>query len=112
MTGTEASTGTATLTILSRLRQGADRAAYERWAAEVDRPAVLAMPSIDDWRLDRVERVLGGDVDPLYDYVEIAAVGDLAQLERDLGSEAAAALTEALLEYCEPPTFLLTERVA
>jgi hypothetical protein len=105
-------TATVSLIMLSRLRQGADRAEYERWAAEVDREAVLTLPSIEEWRLERVQRVLGDSAEPPCEYVEVALVNDVDQLERDLQSDAAARLTEELLRFCEPPTFLLTDRVA
>lgn len=101
-----------TLIMLSTLREGADRDAYERWAREVDRPTVLALPSIDDWRLYRVAGALGDGAEAPCDYVEIAKVNDLEQLERDLGTETAAELTRALHEHCEPPTFLTSEQVA
>ena len=102
----------ASLIMLSSLREGADRAAYERWANEVDRAAVLALPSIADWRLHRVQRTLGNGAEAACEYVEVALVNDTDQLERDLSSEAAATLTAELLEFCEPPTFLLTEQIA
>jgi REDY-like protein HapK len=102
----------AALIMLTRLRDAADRAEYERWAADVDRDAVLAMPSIEDWRLHRVQRTLGDGAEAPCEYVEVALVNDVGQLERDLNSEAAAKLTAGLLKFCEPPTFLLTEQVA
>jgi hypothetical protein len=108
----EAERRPASLIMLSRLREGAERAAYERWAAEVDRAAVLALPSIEEWRLHRVQRTLGGGADPPCDYVEVSLVNDVDQLQRDLSSDAAAKLTSELLRFCEPPTFLLTEQVA
>jgi REDY-like protein HapK len=101
-----------TLIMLSRLRDGADRAEYERWAAEVDRAAVLALPSIEEWRLHRVQRTLGDEAESPCEYVEVALVNDVDQLERDLSSDAAAKLTAELLRFCEPPTFLLTKQVA
>jgi hypothetical protein len=103
---------TTSLIMLSRLREGADRAEYERWAAEVDREAVLALPSIEEWRLHRVQRTLGDDAEPPCEYVEVSVVNDVGQLERDLTSDAASKLTAELLRFCEPPTFLLTEQVA
>ena len=108
----ESSGKMASLIMLSRLREGADRAAYERWAREVDRAAVLALPSIAEWRLHRVRRALGDGAEAPCEYVEVAVVSDTDQLERDLSSDAAARLTAELLAFCEPPTFLLTEQVA
>lgn len=100
-----------TLIMLSKLRDDVDPEAYERWAREVDRPAVLGLPSIDDWTLYRVGGALGGATAPC-DYVEVAEVNDLEQLEHDLSSETAAELSRALHEYCDPPTFLTSEQVA
>jgi hypothetical protein len=102
----------ASLIMLSRLREGADRAEYEGWAAEVDRAAVLALPSIEEWRLHRVQRTLGEGAEPPCEYIEVALVNDVDELQRDLSSDAAARLTNELLRFCEPPTFLLTEQVA
>jgi hypothetical protein len=72
---------------------------------------VLALPSIEEWRLYRVQEALGDGVAPC-DYIEVAIVSDVARLEHDLRSEQAAELTSQLAEFCEPPTFLLSTQVA
>ena len=48
----------ATVIMLSRLRAGAKGDGYERSAAAGDREAVLALPSIKQRRLDRIQRTL------------------------------------------------------
>lgn len=100
-----------TLIVLNKLKPGADRDRYETWAAEVDRPGVMgAFDSVEDWHLFRAEANLGGGELP-FNYVEIVTVSDAEQLGKDVQSETAADLSRQLSEFCEAPTFVLTDQV-
>jgi hypothetical protein len=98
----------ALLFVLVRLRSGTDRGAYQRFTAQVDRPGVLQhYRSVRSWHLHRV--VDGGGL-PYY-YIEVAAIGDVDQLLRDMSTPAAAELMRQAREYIEEPHVLLTRRV-
>lgn len=99
------------LIVLNKLKPGADREAYEKWAAEVDKPGVTgAFSSVTDWQLHRATTNLGGGELP-FDYVEIVSVNDVEQLGRDVQSDTAADLSRELGQFCESPTFVLVDQV-
>lgn len=100
-----------TLIVLNKLKSGADREAYETWAAEVDKPGVTgAFASVEDWHLYRAVANLGGPELP-FDYIEVVSVNDAEQLAKDVQSDTAADLSRQLAEFCEAPTFVLTDQV-
>lgn len=102
----------ATLIVPLKLKPGADREAYERFAREVDGPTITAeFLSVSEWHVYRAEQVLGSEEPAPFDYIEVVEVGDVGQLGQDVSSETAARLTEQLLEFVEPPRFVITERV-
>lgn len=108
---TDRETDVAVLIVLNKLKAGADRAAYEKWAAEVDRPTVMdSFASVDDWHLHRATANLGGGDLP-FDYVEVVTINDPEQLGRDVQSETAGRLSSELADFCEPPTFILADQV-
>jgi hypothetical protein len=98
------------LLVLNKLKPGADREAYEKWSAEVDKPAALATESTDDWKLLRANSDLAGAELP-FDYVEVASINDAEQLKSDLQSDAGADLLRQLSQFCEKPTLILFDQV-
>lgn len=52
----------ATLIVPLKLKPGADREAYERFAREVDGPTITAeFLSVSEWHVYRAEQVLGSE---------------------------------------------------
>lgn len=99
------------LIVLNKLKPGVNREAYEKWAAEVDKPGVTgAFGSVDDWHLFRATANLAGGELP-FDYIEVVSVNDAEQLAQDVQSDTAADLSRQLAEFCEAPTFVLTDQV-
>jgi hypothetical protein len=98
-----------TMFVLVNLKEDATPEAYERWLEDRYVPAVLALPSVDDWRGHRV--VAPGETtgEPPYRYVVAVEITDLEQLGRDMGSERVQALLAELGRYAEV-TQLMTER--
>jgi hypothetical protein len=95
--------------VLVRLREGVSHEYYERWVLESYAPAVVALPSVSDWRNHRVSGLLGSDEEPPYDYVVTLEVADLARLGEDMGGERMRALLSELHGYAEV-TQLMAER--
>jgi len=81
-----------TVVWFSRLQPGADREAYEQWVEQVDYPGAARIPSIQSYRVLRVEGpCVGGPAEAFaYDYVEIATVSSLPAYLRDLEEHPAA----------------------
>jgi hypothetical protein len=62
---------------LNRLREGADRAAYEAWIREVDYPVARRQDAILSYEVTRLAGTLDGTSPAPYDYLEVLEVTDL-----------------------------------
>lgn len=82
---------------------------YERWLDERYVPAVLGLPSVDEWRGHRVGGLAEAGGEPPYEYVVTVEVNDLKQLGKDMESEQVQTLLAELGRYAEV-TQLMTER--
>jgi hypothetical protein len=95
--------------VLVNLKEGVAPEAYERWLDDRYVPAVLGLPSVDEWRGYRVGGLAGADVGPPYRYVVAVEINDLEQLGKDMESEQVQTLLGELGRYAEV-TQLMTER--
>ena len=98
-----------TMIVLVNLKEGVIPEEYERWVEEHYLPAVLNLPSVDEWRGYRVGGLTESGGEPPYQYVESVEINDLEQLGRDIESEHVQQLLGELGRYAEV-TQLLTER--
>ncbi len=91
-----------TVFFLTRLKEGADAADYEKWVREFDYPTAGKIPSIVSYRNYR----LGGSfrqADVSYDYLEVIEVTDLEAYRRDLDAlPHAVELRRQILNYLDP----------
>jgi hypothetical protein len=95
--------------VLVNLKEDTTPGAYERWLADRYVPAVLGLPSVDDWRGHRVVGPGESAGEPPYRYVVAVEVNDLEQLGKDMESEQVRVLLGELGRYAEV-TQLMTER--
>jgi hypothetical protein len=95
--------------VLVNLKEDTTPGAYERWLEDRYVPAVLGLPSVDDWRGHRVVGPGETAGEPPYRYVVAVEVNDLEQLGKDLESEQVRVLLGELGRYAEV-TQLMTER--
>jgi len=98
-----------TMIVLVNLKEGVAPEAYERWLDERYVPAVLGLPSVDEWRGHRVRGVAGADGEPPYQYIVAVEIIDLEQLGKDMEGEQVQTLLGELGRYAEV-TQLMTER--
>ena len=98
-----------TMIVLVNLKEGVAPEAYERWLHESYVPAVLGLPSVDEWRGHRVGGLAGRDVEPPYRYIVAVEINDLEQLGKDMQNEQVQTLLGELGRYAEV-TQLMTER--
>jgi len=88
----------------SRLQPDMDSATYERWVEEVDYPGARQIPSIQSYRVFRVEGPCVGDPNDAfaYDYVELVELTDMQSYLRDLDEHPAArAIIAEIGQYVE-----------
>ena len=75
-----------TMIVLVNLKGGVAPEEYETWLHERYVPAVLELPSVDEWRGHRVGGLAGAGGDAPYEYIVSVEVNDLEQLGRDIES--------------------------
>jgi hypothetical protein len=95
--------------ILVNLKEDVAPEEYERWLQERYVPAILDLPSVDEWRGYRVGGLPESGGDPPYQYVVSVGINDLEQLGRDMESEQVRRLLDELGRYADV-TQLMTER--
>jgi hypothetical protein len=98
-----------TMFVLVNLKKDVTPEEYERWLGERYVPAMLGVPSVDDWRGHRVVGPGETDGEPPYRYVVAVEINDLEQLGKDMESERVRVLLGELGRYAEV-TQLMTER--
>ncbi len=98
-----------TMIVLVNLKEGVAPGEYERWLQERYLPAVLDLPSVDEWHGYRVGGLAESGGVPPYGYVVSVEINDLKQLGRDMEGEQVQRLLGELDEYAEV-TQLMTER--
>ena len=98
-----------TMVVLVNLKEDVVPEAYERWLDERYVPAVLGLPSVDEWRGHRVGGLAETDGEPPYQYIVTVEINDAEQLGKDMESEQVQALLGELGHYAEV-TQLMTER--
>jgi REDY-like protein HapK len=95
--------------VLFKLKAGADIAAYEKWATRIDRPAVNALPSVDNFTVHRATGLFGSDAPSPYDYIEIIDIKGMDGFVADISSEAFQAIAAPFRDFADNPQFILTE---
>jgi hypothetical protein len=102
-------TSVPTMVVLVNLKEGVTPEEYEGWLDERYVPAVLGLPSVDEWRGYRVGGRAGADGGPPYQYIVAVEINDLDQLRKDMESEQVQTLLGELGRYADV-TQLMTER--
>ena len=98
-----------TMIVLVNLRSDVAPEEYERWLDERYVPAILELPSVDEWRGYRVGGIAEAGGEAPYQYVVAVEINDLEQLGKDMESERVQTLLGELGRYAEV-TQLMTER--
>ncbi|HEY6582245.1 MAG TPA: hypothetical protein VIZ60_14090 [Rubrobacter sp.] len=98
-----------TMVVLVNLKDDVPPEEYERWLDERYVPAVLDLPSVDEWRGHRVGSLAEAEGEPPYGYVVTVEINDLDQLGEDMENEQIQTLLGELGRYAEV-TQLMTER--
>jgi hypothetical protein len=98
-----------TMIVLVNLKEDVAPEEYERWLEERYVPAVLDLPSVDEWRGYRVSGLPESGGELPCQYVVSVEINDLEQLGRDIDSEQVQRLLGELGRYADV-TQLLTER--
>jgi REDY-like protein HapK len=68
---------------LTKLRDGADRARYERFVRDVDYPRVKTYPNVTSYRVHRIRADAAGQRPVDFDYIEHFEVTSVEAYQRD-----------------------------
>ncbi len=95
--------------VLFNLKEGADVAAYERWAKEIDLPGVNALGSVDKFTVHRATGLFGSDAPSPYQYIEVIDIKGMDDFVGDITTEAFQAAAAPFRDFADNPQFILTE---
>ncbi len=95
--------------VLFNLQEGADVAAYEKWAKEIDYPGVNALGSVEKFTVHRATGLFGSDAPSPYQYVEVIDIKGIDEFVSDISTEAFQAAAAPFRDFADNPQFILTE---
>jgi hypothetical protein len=98
-----------TIVVLFNLKPGASVADYEAWAKIKDIPTVKSLSSVADFRVLKMENLLGTETASPYQYCELIEVPDINTFFADLNNEAVQAGAKVFNEFAENPLFIVAE---
>ena len=103
----------AALIVLFNLRPGVTEADYEAFARDLDVPTVKGLRSVSEFRVFRLDGVMGTENAAPYRYVEVIDFESMDALEADMGATPAMAEIQAKFgELADNPIFMLGGNIA
>jgi REDY-like protein HapK len=100
-----------TIVVLFNLKKGATVSDYETWAKAKDIPTVKSLGSVNDFRIMKMDNLLGSDAASPYQYCELIEVQDMEAFFADLGNEAVQAGAKVFNEFAESPFFIVSNDI-
>lgn len=100
------------LVVLFNLKDDAAKAAYETWAQTTDVPTVKGLGSIDDFRVYRLNELMGTGDKPPYEYCEIIDVNDMAKFGEEVGTDTMKRVAAEFQEFADGPLFIVSDQFA
>jgi uncharacterized protein (TIGR02118 family) len=98
-----------TIVVLFNLLPEVTAQEYEAWAREVDIPNVRSLPGCSDFRVLKVQGLLGSDQAAPYAYSEIIEVDDMGDFGEAVATEAMQAVAAAFRQFADSPVFMVSE---
>ncbi len=102
----------AALVVLFNLKDEAAKEAYEKWAQSTDVPTVKGLNSIDDFKVYRMNAVMGSEDSPPYQYCEVLDINNMEGLGPELETETMKKVAEEFQEFADSPIFMVSEQIA
>lgn len=101
------------LVVLFNLKDEASKEAYEKWAQTTDVPTVKNLGSIHDFKVYRLNSVMGSEDPPPYQYCEVLDIADMDTLvSTDLATETMKRVAGEFQEFADNPMFIVSEQFA
>lgn len=100
------------LVVLYNLKDEASKEAYEKWAQNTDVPTVKGLTSVDEFKVFRLEGLMGSEAAPPYQYVEVIEVNDMDGLGKEIATETMQRVAAEFQEFADNPIFIVSEQCA
>ena len=102
----------AALVVLFNLKDEAARAAYEKWAQTTDVPTVKGLASVDDFKVYRLDTLMGTETPAPYQYCEVIDVNNMGKLGEEVATQTMQRVAAEFQEFADNPTFIVSEQIA
>lgn len=102
----------AALVVLFNLKDESARKAYEQWANTTDVPTVKGLSSIDEFKVYRLNGMMGSDDTPPYQYCEVIDINDMEKLGGELATPLMERVAGEFQGFADNPLFILSEQIA
>jgi REDY-like protein HapK len=102
----------AALIVLFNLKPGVTEADYEAFARDLDVPTVKGLKSVSDFRVFRMNGIMGTEDAAPYRYVEVIDFSSMDELGADIGASPAMAEITAKFGALADAVFMLGEAFA
>lgn len=100
------------LVVLFNLKDDASKIAYENWAQNTDVPTVKGLVSIDDFKVYRLDNLMGTEEKSPYQYCEVIHVNDMGKFGEEVATETMQKIAAEFQEFADNPTFIMSEQIA
>ena len=100
------------LVVLFNLKDESAKTAYEEWAKNTDVPTVKGLVSIDDFRVYRLNGLMGSEEKPPYQYCEVIDVNDMDKFGEEVATETMKRVAGEFQEFADSPMFIMSEQFA
>ena len=100
------------LVVLFNLKDQAAKDAYEKWAQTTDVPTVKGLNSIDDFRVYRMNAVMGSEDAPPYQYCEVIDINNMEGLGPELETETMKRVAGEFQAFADNPIFMVSDQIA
>ena len=100
------------LVVLFDLQDEAARQAYEKWAQTTDVPTVKGLGSINDFKVYRLDSIMGSTANTPYQYCEVIDINDMEALGADLATDTMKRVAQEFQSFALNPIFMISEQIA
>lgn len=100
------------LVVLFNIKNEEDKAKYELWAKTTDVPTVKALGAIDDFKVYRLNAIMGTADKPPYQYCEVLDINDMDKLVGELDSDTMKRVAGEFQAFADNPMFIVSEQFA
>jgi REDY-like protein HapK len=100
-----------TIVVLFNLKPDASISDYEEWARAKDLPTVNSLSSVNDFRILKMDTLLGTETPSPYQYAELIEVADMTAFFADLGTPAVQEGAKTFNNFADNPLFIVANPI-